>query len=132
MADSNRPLSPHLQVYRLPMLALMSITHRATGVALSVGALLIPAVLITLLMGPEAYARVQAVLAAWYGQFFLFLLSASLVFHSLTGIRHLIWDTVHMLDVPAAETGGMIILVLTPLLTIAIWALVWLNYGGAA
>lgn len=114
------------------MLALMSITHRGTGVVLSLGALLIPVVLVGLLMGPEAYACVHGVLSAWYGQIFLFLLSASLVYHTLTGIRHLIWDTGRMLDIPAAETGGVIILVLTPLLTMAIWLVVLLNYGGAA
>lgn len=131
MADSNRPLSPHLQIYRLPLLALMSITHRATGVVLSLGALLIPVILVALLTGPDSYARVQSALGAWYGQVFLFLLSASLVFHTLTGIRHLIWDTVHMLDIPAAETGGVVILVLTPLLTLAIWLVVLFNYGSA-
>lgn len=131
MADSNRPLSPHLQIYRLPLLALMSITHRATGVVLSLGALLIPVILVALLTGPETFACVQGLLAAWYGQVFLFLLSASLVFHALSGIRHLIWDTVHLLDVPTAETAGVIILVLTPLLTLAIWLAVLFNYGGA-
>jgi succinate dehydrogenase / fumarate reductase cytochrome b subunit len=121
-----------LQIYRLPMLALMSISHRITGVILSIGALLIPAVLIALLMGPEAYACIHGALSAWYGQVFLFLLSASLVYHTLAGIRHLIWDTVHHFDLPSAEAGGVIILVLTPLLTVAIWLLVLLNYGGGA
>lgn len=114
------------------MLALMSITHRITGVILSLGALLIPAILFGLLTGPENYACVHSILSAWYGQIFLFLLSASLVYHTLAGIRHLIWDTVHNLDIPSAEAGGVIILVLTPLLTIAIWMLVLLNYGGVA
>jgi succinate dehydrogenase / fumarate reductase cytochrome b subunit len=121
-----------LQIYRLPLLALMSITHRTTGVVLSLGALLVPVILVALLAGPESYARVQGALGAWYGQIFLFLLSASLVFHTLAGIRHLIWDTVHMLDIPAAETAGAVILVLTPLLTLAIWLAVLFNYGSAS
>lgn len=99
---------------------------------MSLGALLIPIVLIGLLAGPRAYGFVHGALSAWYGQIFLFLLSISFVYHTLTGIRHLIWDTVHMLDIPSAETGGVIILVLTPLLTVAIWSLVWLSYGGPA
>jgi succinate dehydrogenase / fumarate reductase cytochrome b subunit len=98
---------------------------------LSMGALLIPAVLLGLLMGPETYGCVHGVLSAWYGQVFLFLLSASLVYHTLTGIRHLIWDTVHNLDIPYAEAGGIIILVLTPLLTASIWLLIMMKDGGA-
>lgn len=133
MARNKRPLSPHLQVYRLPMLALLSITHRASGVFLSLGALLIPVVLFTLASGPEAYDCLHAHLSSWYGQGFLFLLSAALMFHLLNGIRHLVWDTGRNLDVRGAEISGITVIVLSLILTAALWFLACTNYyGGAA
>jgi succinate dehydrogenase / fumarate reductase cytochrome b subunit len=124
LATSNRPLSPHLQIYRLPLLARMSITHRATGIFLTLGALLIPAVLVAAAVGPDAYQCVQAHLAAWYGQVLLFAISASLIYHLLNGIRHLIWDTGRMLSVPAAKKSGVIVILLTLIVTAGLWVLV--------
>lgn len=133
MAKDKRPLSPHLQVYRLPMLALLSITHRASGVFLSMGALLIPVVLYTLAVEPEAYDCLHAHLSSWYGQGFLFLLSAALMFHLLNGIRHLVWDMGYNLEVRNAEISGIIVVVLSLVLTTAIWLLACISYyGGAA
>ena len=131
MTINKPPLSPHLQVYRLPMLALLSIVHRGTGLFLSAGAVLLPVVLIALASGPEMYACVHRILAAWYGQILLFLLSASLIYHLLNGLRHLIWDLGFNLEVKQAETSGIVLLVLTVVLTAAIWWLAcWQRYGG--
>jgi succinate dehydrogenase / fumarate reductase cytochrome b subunit len=122
LANSNRPLSPHLQIYRRTvLLPMLSITHRITGCGIALAAALIPAVLITLVLGPEAYACVQHHLSAWYGQVGLVLASAGLIFHTLNGIRHLVWDTGRNLVVQNAEKSGYAVIVLTILLTAALW-----------
>lgn len=127
-----RPLSPHLQIYRLPLLALMSISHRITGLVLSLAALLLPVFLVAVASGPAAYERLNGHLAAWYGQVFLFAVSVSLAYHLLNGIRHLIWDTVHNLDVRPAEKSGYLVLVLSVVLTAAIWWFGLAQAGGGA
>jgi succinate dehydrogenase / fumarate reductase cytochrome b subunit len=132
-SDTRRPLSPHLQIYRLPMLPVLSITHRLTGVVLSFAALLLPFFLAAAASGPEAYACVREHLGAWYGQVFLFAVSACLVYHLLNGIRHLVWDTGANLGVRSAEWSGYAVIVLTLLITAAIWFVACSGlYGGAA
>jgi succinate dehydrogenase / fumarate reductase cytochrome b subunit len=121
LATSNRPLSPHLQIYRLPLVAWLSITHRATGFGIALAAVLIPAVLMALVAGPEAYSCLQAHLSAWYGEVILLLISLSLIFHSLNGIRHLVWDTGRNLALPNAQRSGYAVILLTYILTAALW-----------
>jgi succinate dehydrogenase / fumarate reductase, cytochrome b subunit len=121
LANSTRPLSPHLQIYRLPLLPLLSITHRITGCGIALAAVLVPTLLWSLATGPEAYQCIQAHLAAWYGQLALILVSASLIFHTLNGIRHLVWDTGRNLVVANAEKSGYAVIVLTILLTATLW-----------
>lgn len=92
---NNRPLSPHLQVYRLPLTALVSITHRATGVWLTLGLALFVMALVQASGGEAAYLRVQACLSSWPGLIFVWAWIFSLLFHLCHGIRHLVWDTGH-------------------------------------
>ena len=103
------------------LLPLLSITHRITGCGIALAAVLIPAVLAALATGPAAYECLQAHLSAWYGQVALVLISASLIFHTLNGIRHLVWDMGQNLAVPNAEKSGYAIIVLTIVLTAALW-----------
>ncbi|QXP83499.1 succinate dehydrogenase, cytochrome b556 subunit [Methylococcus sp. ANG] len=90
-----RPLSPHLQVYRLPVTALLSITHRITGVLLSLGLVGLVLVLMSVVQGPSAYAPVHAFLSGIVGRILLWAWIAALLFHLSHGIRHLAWDTGH-------------------------------------
>src|SRR5271169_6259674 len=95
MADQkphSRPLSPHLQIYRWPVTMATSITHRATGVALSAGTLLLAWWLIATASGPEAFATFQNLAANPIGEIVLLGFVWSLAFHLLNGIRHLAWD----------------------------------------
>jgi succinate dehydrogenase / fumarate reductase cytochrome b subunit len=92
MATRPRPLSPHLQVYRWQVQMATSILHRATGIVLALGALLIVAALVALLSGPGAWACISKFAAAWYGKAFLFLWSWAFTFHLLNGVRHLLQD----------------------------------------
>lgn len=88
-----RPLSPHLQVYRLPLTAWLSITHRLTGVLLVAGLVGLAVCLMNAAEGPVAYARVEQVLHSGIGRGLLWAWIGALLFHFCHGVRHLIWDT---------------------------------------
>jgi len=122
-APNTRPLSPHLQVYRLPMAALMSITHRITGAILSGGFLLIAGFLVSAAIGEAPYNDVMEFASSGFGKFILFGWSAVLYYHTLNGIRHLIWDSkpATITKDKATATGWLIIT-----LTIVLTALTWL------
>ena len=89
---SKMPLSPHLQIYRLPLSALLSVIHRATGVVLGLGALALVLVLAAAANSAGTYAEIYQHLDTWYGQIFLLGLTFSLYLHFCNGIRHLFWD----------------------------------------
>ncbi len=88
-----RPLSPHLQVYRLIPTMAMSIIHRITGAALYFGTLLIAAWLIAAAMSPEWFETVASVYGSWFGLLVLFGYTWALIHHLIGGVRHLVWDT---------------------------------------
>lgn len=88
----NRPLSPHLQVYRLPLTAIISITHRATGVAITVGMLYLVIWMMGIADGAAAFSDTQAFLDSGLGRLLLFLWTFALFFHFVHGVRHLFWD----------------------------------------
>ena len=87
-----RPLSPHLQVYKPQMTSVMSILHRATGVALVAGTLMVAWWLIAAATGPQAYAYAQDFAASPIGMVMIFGWSVALFYHLSNGIRHLFWD----------------------------------------
>jgi succinate dehydrogenase / fumarate reductase cytochrome b subunit len=111
MADVNRgdrPLSPHLQVYRPQLTSITSILTRITGNALIVASLLITWWFLALAAGPDAFATADAVITSWFGKLVMLLSILALWYHTLAGIRHLIWDTGAMLDIEQAELLGWI------------------------
>ena len=116
-----RPLSPHLQVYRPQLTSMMSIIHRATGVALTTGTLVLAAWLVAVAIGGETYKMVAMAVAHPLGQFVLFGYSAALIYHALNGIRHLTWDLGFGLTIPEVYRSGHIVLFLTFLLTACLW-----------
>src|SRR5215217_4813231 len=89
---SERPLSPHIQIYRWPMPMIMSILHRITGAGLYFGTLLMAWWLIAAGSGPNAYAKMGAFMGSAFGRLILFGYTWALIHHMLGGIRHLIWD----------------------------------------
>ena len=121
-----RPLSPHLQVYRPQMTSVMSVMHRAAGIVLTTGTLVMTAWLVSLAMGAERYGIVAAALAHPLGQFVLFGYSVALIYHALNGIRHLGWDIGIGLTIPNVYRNGQLVLVLTAVLTIVLWTVVWM------
>lgn len=126
----DRPLSPHLQIYRLPMLALMSISHRITGVALMVGTLLLTWWVVAAAIGPGAFAAAQGFIGSWFGQLLLFGWTAALFYHLLNGIRHLVWDTGRALELDTAERAGYAVIGGTVILTIAVWVIGYFAKGA--
>lgn len=117
-----RPLSPHLSVYKLPLTAaIMSITHRITGVALSAGLVLLVAWLWIAAYCPESYESFVSYATSWWGQTFLAGWTLAFFYHLLNGIRHLFWDMGQGLDLPSAHRSGWIVLVGTVFITFFIW-----------
>lgn len=123
MATVNRPISPHLQIYKPQLTSILSITHRGTGVFLSFGALLFAWWLLSVAYGPEAYARLQTYMIAWYGQLLILAWLFSLYYHLCNGIRHLCWDIGLGLEIKTTYVSGYTVLVSSVVLTIGTWCL---------
>ena len=100
MASRNRPLSPHLQVYKPQLTSVLSITHRISGVALAFGAFLLANWVISATYGADAFALAQGLLGSWFGRLILFGMTLALFFHLGNGIRHLAWDIGKGFEVP--------------------------------
>lgn len=126
-ATRARPLSPHLQVYRLIPTMLMSIMHRITGGALYFGMALFVLWLAAAASGPNAFATVQAVYGSWLGLLILIGFTWALMLHTLAGIRHLIWDMGLGLDLKSIEWGAVAVLTGSIVLTLALWLYVLLR-----
>ena len=121
MTTPQRPLSPHLQVYRWQLTMVMSILHRATGVALSFGALGLAVWLVALAGDAQGYAAFMAIARSLPGQALLFVFAAALVYHLLNGLRHLAWDAGWGLEIPEVYRSGYTVAALTVLVTAALW-----------
>lgn len=131
MADvRNRPLSPHLQVYRPQITSVLSITHRATGIVLSSGAVLLVLWLVAAASGPGGFAAAQWFAGSWIGYILLFVYSLCLFYHLLNGIRHLFWDTGAGFELETVTRTGWAVVIGTVLLTIVAWVLGLTVIGG--
>jgi len=125
---AERPLSPHLQIYRPMLTMLMSIAHRVSGIGNAIGFLLLVWWLVAISIGPEAYAQVSQFFGSIFGRLLLFLFSWSLIHHMLGGIRHLIWDTGHGLGKVSIEVFAWATIVGSTALTVLVWVIgYWLK-----
>lgn len=133
MSQRERPLSPFMlgSLYRWQITSLMSFLHRATGVALAVGAFLLTAWLVAVMRGPEAYASFAACAGSLPGRVVLAAFVFALAYHFFNGIRHLVWDSGVGFSIPGLYRGGYIALALTAIVTVLIWYFGWVA-GGAA
>lgn len=131
MSSTARPLSPHLQVYRWQIQMVTSILHRATGVILAVGSLLIAAALLALASGPDAWACTLALAGSWYGLLVLVGWTWSLAFHWLNGIRHLLQDAGWGYAIPRFVGNSWISVVGSFVLTAIVWGVVFYRGGFA-
>lgn len=127
MADvnrGNRPLSPHLTIYRPQMTSISSIFVRITGNALLAATLLLIAWLLAASTSAAAFDWVQCVITSWFGDLVFLLSLWALWYHMLGGLRHLIWDTGRGLELKAAERMGWMMILGSVLLTA--FTVIWL------
>ena len=125
MSTDNRPLSPHLQVYRWQWTMAYSILHRATGVGLSVGTLYLAWWLLALASGPEAFAAVSDFSGTIIGRLLLFGWTWALFYHRANGIRHLFWDAGMGFELEDAARSGHMVVVFSVVATVALWAVAY-------
>ncbi len=124
MATRERPLSPHLQVYRWQIQMVTSILHRATGIILSVGALILAAALLVLMLGPASWNCFRGMAGAWYGQLFLFACSWAFAYHLCNGLRHIVQDFGHGFSIPAFVRNSWLSVIGSLVIVALIWAYV--------
>jgi len=125
-----RPLSPHLSIYRWQVTMLASITHRATGIALAAGTLVLAWWLVSISNGPEGYENFMSVASTPIGIIAMFGFTWSLAFHMLNGIRHLAWDMGYGFNKMTATQTGSLVYVLSLVFAVGIFAFVWTGHGG--
>ncbi|MGI9417134.1 MAG: succinate dehydrogenase, cytochrome b556 subunit [Geminicoccaceae bacterium] len=124
MAKVDRPLSPHLQIYRWYLTMALSIAHRASGIALSVGLLFMTWWLVALAGGEESFARVEWWKDSVLGVLFLFGMTAALAYHLGNGIRHLFWDMGYGFEPEIARMYGIAVLAFAAAVTVLVWLVI--------
>ncbi|MDP7546613.1 MAG: succinate dehydrogenase, cytochrome b556 subunit [Alphaproteobacteria bacterium] len=127
MAAGNRPLSPHLQVYRWQITMALSILHRLSGVGLCLGLLLLTWWLAAAAVGADYFNYVHAIMGSIIGRVILLGFTASLFFHLCNGIRHLVWDAGYGFEIGTMQKSGWLVLVATVVLTVGTFLI---GYGG--
>lgn len=131
MAAQQRPLSPHLQVYKPQLTSILSIVHRGTGVLLSFAAFILAAWLISIAGEGDSFAQFNAYAGSLPGKFALLVVTAALAYHLFNGIRHLLWDIGWGFELSRAYASGWLVIALALAVTGAI-AYVGLRAGGGA
>ena len=116
-----RPISPHLQVYKPQITSVLSIFHRITGVALTFGLILSVAWIFTLSLGEEYFEYFSLFIKSWFGLLILFGFTFALNYHSCNGIRHLFWDAGYGYEIETVQKSGLAVVVVSCSLTILIW-----------
>ncbi|MEL6280285.1 MAG: succinate dehydrogenase, cytochrome b556 subunit [Pseudomonadota bacterium] len=124
MADVNRgdrPLSPHIEIYKPQITWVPSIVHRVTGVGLTVGLVLLVWWFFAAATGPEAFATADWFLSTWFGQLILLGSAWALCYHTLNGIRHLFWDAGYGFDLANASASAWAVIIGSVVLTGLLW-----------
>jgi len=134
MSDMNspiqRPISPHLQIYRLTLTMILSIVHRLTGIALYFGTILLSWWLIAAASGPDYFNWVNEFFGSFIGRLILFGYTWALIHHMLGGIRHLVWDTGRGFELPTVELSARLILIGSIGLTVIFWIAGYISMGS--
>lgn len=128
--NTDKPLSPHLQIYRLPLTAILSILHRMTGALLGMGLLVMVSWLAALAADAEVYQWMYECFGTLPGQMLLVAWTAALYLHLCNGIRHLIWDMGLGFELSAVDKSAGLTILGTIVLTAATWAVFLMMRGG--
>ena len=121
MNSSNRPLSPHLQVYRPQLTSVLSITHRATGIGLSFGIILLITWIIAAAAGENYFNMVNSLVTSWFGKLVLLGFTWALFYHLCNGIRHLFWDAGFGFELSTVYKSGYATIAGSIILTATAW-----------
>ena len=121
MTSQNRPLSPHLQIYKPQLTSILSILHRMTGVALAVGTLMLVWWLVAAAAGPQPFDAAQGFIASWVGRLLLLGWTFSLFYHLCNGIRHLFWDAGYGFELPSVYASGWAVVVASMVMMVGSW-----------
>lgn len=119
--NDKRPLSPHLQHYKLPLTAYLSITHRITGVINSAAIVLLVLLIASAAGTPDSYAFMSGIANSWFGKLVLFGFTLTLYYHMANGIRHLFWDIGMGLDLEDAKKSGNVCVIAAVVLSVITW-----------
>jgi len=120
---TRRPISPHLQVYRPQLTAVLSSLHRLSGLALTLGAIGIAGWVITLALGERAYAAFQHILTSTLGQTLLASFAVAFFYHLANGVRHLAWDIGIGFELHVVYRSGWLVIALTAIASLAMLVL---------
>ncbi len=121
MSNNGRPLSPHISIYRWPITMTTSILHRATGIAMSVGFIVLAGWLFDAAMGAETYARFMNWMNSPIGHLLLIGWSFAFFFHLSNGVRHFVWDSGRGFEKSTANASSWFVLILAVVLTALFW-----------
>jgi len=121
-STDSRPLSPHVSIWRWHITMATSIAHRASGVALYAGAILLTVWLAAIAAGPDAYEALRGLLFSLLGRLVLFAFTLAATYHLANGVRHLVWDTGAGFDPKTANAASWFVFAFCLIATLAIWA----------
>jgi len=123
MNNKGRPLSPHMTIYRWPITMTLSILHRMTGVALSLGLVALVVWLTAISSDATIFAAIEAMMHSVVGQLMLLGWSFAFFFHFSNGVRHLVWDTGRGFEKRQADVSSWLVIVAAIVMTAAYWLL---------
>lgn len=129
-SSDQRPVSPNIQIYRPQLTSVLSFANRLTGIALSLGAVVLVIWLMAAASGPAAFARVQGWLGSWLGLLLLFGMTLAFFLHLCGGIRHLVWDTVRGFELRQIYASGWLVVGASVALTVITWIVALLVGSG--
>jgi succinate dehydrogenase / fumarate reductase cytochrome b subunit len=131
MGNSDRPLSPHLQIYKPQLTAALSIAHRGSGIFLLIGTLLLVYWLTALAGGADSYAQAQAFFGSIFGRLILLPWVFALFYHMCNGIRHLFWDMGVGFEISTVYASGKLVVVAAAVLTLIAFGMAYVMQGGS-
>jgi succinate dehydrogenase / fumarate reductase cytochrome b subunit len=121
MSNPDRPLSPHISIYRWPITMAASILHRATGIAMAVGLIVLAGWLLAAAAGPDDYRTFQYTMMSLPGRLLLIGWSLAFFYHLSNGIRHLVWDAGKGFERQQANRSTWIVFASAAVLTSLFW-----------
>ncbi len=122
MKNNNRPISPHLSIYKPQITSILSISHRMSGVFQSLGLLILVLLLFSLFLGQNSHEFFMLFINSLVGKAFLFFYVLSLCYHLFNGIRHIIWDIGFGFEIKNVYYSGIIVIIFA--VTLALYILV--------